>query len=72
MEYLLAGIARNRFDRSLQERLSVLALLGKYYKPFEKSFVELLWKILGLRAIDDRQREQFFLFVRECLTRGSN
>lgn len=55
-EYLLVGIARNRFDRSLSERLSLLALLGKYYKPFEKGFVEQLWKILGLRAIDDKHR----------------
>ena len=71
-EYLLVGIARNRFDKSLNERLSLLGLLGKYYKPFEKSLVEQLWRILGMRAIDDRHREQFFLFVRDCLIKGNN
>lgn len=71
-EYLLAGIAKNRFDKSLNERLAIVVLLGKYFKPFEKSYVEFLWKILGLRALDERQREQFFIFVKDCLVRSNN
>lgn len=48
-----------------------MVLLGRNYKPFEKGYIEFLWKILGLRALDERQREQFFVFVKDCLVRSN-
>ena len=52
-EYLIAGIALNRFEKPVTERLNLLILLARYYnKPFETVHIQQLWKILGLRSKD--------------------
>ena len=42
-------------------------LLSKNLKPLEKVYTEYIWKILGMNSRDEKEREQFFIFVRDSL-----
>ena len=67
-EYTIAVLARNRFQKVIVEKaLGVLVLLSKNLKPLEKVYTEYIWKILGLNSRDEKEREQFFIFVRDSL-----
>ena len=60
-EYTIAVLARNRFQKVILEKvLGVLVLLSKNLKPS-------IWKILGFNSRDEKEREQFFIFVRDSL-----
>lgn len=67
-EYIFAVLARNRFNRAVVEKtLNTTILLCRYYKPLEKTYTSFLWRVLGLVSRDEKEREQFFIFVKEAL-----
>jgi hypothetical protein len=47
--------------------LSVIILFCRFHKPLERTTTEFLWKVLGLTASEEREREQFFVFLKEIV-----
>jgi hypothetical protein len=67
-ELILAVLARHRFSRTVVEKgLSVIILLCRFQKPLERGVAEFLWKVLGLTGREEREREQFFVFLKELV-----
>lgn len=65
---MLALLARNRFSRPVVEKaLSVIIIFCRFNRPLEKSITEFLWKVLGNTGRDEREREQFFVFLKELV-----
>lgn len=61
-------LARNRFNRPNTDKVvSVIVLVCKFYKGLEKNQIEFIWKVLGLKSRDEKEREQFFAFLKEIL-----
>ena len=67
-ELILALIARHRYSRNVVDKcLTVVILFCRFHKPLERGAAEFLWKVLGLTASDEKEREQFFVFLKEIV-----
>ena len=62
-------MARNRLNKAITDKaMNVLVLLSKNVKkPLEVIYTSRIWKILGINSRDEKEREQFFSFVKDCL-----
>ena len=68
-EHITIILARNRFHKNIVDKVtSVIMLLSKHLKkPLDALYTVRFWKILGLNSRDEKEREQFFCFVKESL-----
>jgi hypothetical protein len=67
-EYLLIILCRCRFNKVVVDKiLNIFILLSKNYKLLDDVYTQYIWKILGLNSRDEKEREQFFNFVRDIL-----
>ena len=65
---MLATLAKNRYTKIIAEKiLQVIILFSKTHKPLERNSTEFLWKVLGLTGRDEKEREQFFVFLKEIV-----
>lgn len=68
-DHITIILARNRFNKAVADKaLNVFVQLSKNLKrPLEVNCTMKIWKILGLNSRDEKEREQFFTFVKDCL-----
>jgi hypothetical protein len=67
-ELMLALMARNRFTKAVVDKaVSVIIMFCRFNKPLEKPYTEFLWRTLGTTGRDEREREQFFVFLKELV-----
>ena len=61
-------LTKVRFNKVVVDKiLAIFIMLSKNYKPLDEVYMQFIWKILGLNSKEEKEREQFFNFVRDLL-----